>query len=102
MASLMKPGELDRLDRFRPVRVEHFQEVAKALALGLEAKLLVFLQALRGRAPASLLKVMLYRPRFGAEVAFLGLAIEMAALDVIERGGAERQRRLRRVACCRG
>ena len=37
-------GQLARLDRLRPVGVEHFEEVAEALALGLQAELLVLLQ----------------------------------------------------------
>ena len=51
-------GHLAGLDRFGPVRIEDLQEMAEALALGLEAKLLVFLEASRS-STVSLLKVML-------------------------------------------
>ncbi len=96
MASLMKPGSWLGLDRLRPVGIEHFEEVAEALALGLQAELLVLLQ---GGAVEHRIVVEgdAVQAEVGAERTFLRLAVEMAALDMIERGGAEGQRRRCRI-----
>ena len=101
MASLMNSGNLARLDRLRPIRIEDLEEMAEALALGLQAELLVLLQRLAVE-DGVVVEGDAVQAEVGAEVALFRLAIEVAALDVIERRGAERQRRLRRIACCRG
>ena len=93
MASLMNAGTWLGLHRLGTIRVEHLQEMAEALALGLQAELLVLLQggAVERRV---VVEGDAVQAEVGAEAALLRLAVEVAALDVVERGGAERQRRL--------
>src|SRR5262245_52782374 len=71
--------------------------MTKALALGLMPELLVFLERLSIQLGV-VLKGDAVESKIGTELAFFRPAIEMTALDVIERGRAERQRRLRRIA----
>ena len=73
----------------------------KPLRSRFQAELLVLLQggAVEGRV---VVEGDAVEAEVGAELAFLRLAIEVAALDVVERGGAERQRRRPSGICCRG
>ena len=75
--------------------------MAEPLALGLQAELLVFLQGLAVEHGVVVERDAV-QAEVGAEVAFVRLAVEVAALDVVERGGAEGQRRRRSDTCCRG
>ena len=96
MQSLMKCGSLLRRQALRRVRIEDLEEVAKALPLGFVAKLAILLRAQRRSSSSRLLNVTLYRPRFAPRARSSGVAVDVAALDVVERGRAERPRRLGR------
>src|SRR5262249_61357424 len=78
------------------IAVEDLQKMTKSFTFCFEAELLVLLQrlAVNGRV---ILEGNAVQTEVRAEMAFLRLAIDMAALNVVERRRAERQRRLGRV-----
>ena len=85
----------------RGVGIEDFEEMAKPLALGLDAEGAVGVQ----RAAVEIDVVVEgdgIEPQVGPEAALARLALGPAALDVIDRGGAERLRGLAAVVARAG
>ena len=99
MLSLMNSPSFSGAMPLIDVRIEDFEEMPELLPLGLLAKFLVPKQRL-----AVLLEIVDERDRVEAEVragkiaAAVAVALDLAALDVIDARAAERLARLARVA----
>ncbi len=94
-------GQDRRVNRAWDVGVEDFEEVAELLPLGLLAELVEPLE--RGEIEGQVVvEGHAVQAEVGAEGSLLGRAIEVAALDVVEAGRAERPGRLLGVARASG
>ena len=86
-----------RLDRLRTIRIEDLEEMLESLALGLFPKKLVLLRRLAIERGVVIERDAV-EAEVGAEVALIGLAVEVAALDMVQRRRTERPRRIGRIA----
>src|SRR5262249_45145034 len=88
-----KLGNLARFDGLGPVRVEDLKEVTEAFSLGFETEVLVRFQvaAVEG---VVIVERDTVKPEVDAAVPLVRCAVNVAALDMVKRGGSERERRL--------